>query len=301
MDTMRRLLLAAAAALALVFAGSASTAPSATVTVRILSTKFTPAGVTITAGDAVTWRNDDTKNHQVVANGGQFVSPILAPGKTYSHTFPNAGKFGYHDALHPTLKGTVTVKRAPAPAVVTLSASAPVVKYGTQVTLSGTVSTKKSGETVTLVQLPTGQTTKQVLATLQTTTNGAFSFNVTPQVTTLYQAQIKTSESSVTVQVAPLVKLPAASRSGYFHFYVTAATSFAGHHVFLQRFTLAHTWVNISNLILGSRSGRLVSVRYARSLIPRGRWSIRVFVPQDQVGAGYVAAASGSQPVVRRR
>jgi len=299
MNTMRRLLLAAAAALALVFAGSASTAPSATATVRILSTKFTPASVTITAGDAVTWRNDDTKNHQVVANGGQFASPILAPGKTYSHTFGSAGRFAYHDALHPTLRGSVTVKGAPA--VVTLAASAPVVKYGTQVTLSGTVSSKKSGEIVTLVELPAGQTTKQVLATLQTTTNGAFSFTVTPQVTTLYQAQIKTSESSVTVQVAPMVKLPAASRSGYFHFYVTAATSFAGHHVFLQRFTLAHTWVNISNLMLGSRSGRLVSVRYVRSLIPRGRWSIRVFVPQDQVGAGYLETASGSQPVVRRR
>jgi len=299
MNTMRRLLLAAAAALALVFAGSASTAPSATATVRILSTKFTPASVTITAGDAVTWRNDDTKNHQVVANGGQFASPILAPGKTYSHTFGSAGKFAYHDALHPTLKGSVTVKGAPA--VVTLAASAPVVRYGTQVTLSGTVSSKKSGEVVTLVQLPAGQTTKQVLATLQTTTNGAFSFTVTPQVTTLYQAQIKTSESSVTVQVAPMVKLPAASPSGYFHFYVKAATSFAGHHVFLQRFTLAHTWVNISNLMLGSRSGRIVSVQYVRGLIPRGRWSVRVFVPQDQLGAGYLETASGSQPVVRRR
>jgi plastocyanin len=299
MDTMRRLLLAAAAALALVFAGSASTASTATVTVRILSTKFTPANVTITAGDAVTWRNDDTKNHQVVANGGQFASPILTPGKKYTHTFPSAGKFAYHDGLHPTLKGTVTVKGAPA--VVTLAASAPIVKYGAQVTLSGAVSTKKSGETVTLVQLPAGQTTKQVLATLQTTTNGAFSFTVTPQVTTLYQAQIKTSESSVTVQVAPMVKLPAASRTGYFHFYVTAGTSFAGHHVFLQRFTLAHTWVNISNLVLGSKSGRLVSLRYVRSVIPRGRWSIRVFVPQDQVGSGYLETASGSQPVVRRR
>ena len=299
MDTMRRLLLAGAAALALVFAGSASTAPNATVTVRITSTRFAPANVTITAGDAVTWRNTDTKTHQVVANGGQFASPIIDPGKTYTHTFAAAGKFGYHDALHPTLKGTVTVKGAPA--VVTLAASAPVVKFGTQVTLSGTVSTKKAGETVTLVQLPTGETTKQVLATLQTTTNGAFSFTVTPQITTLYQAQIKTSESSVTVQVAPMVKLPAPSRSGYFHFYVTAATSFAGRHVFLQRFTLAHTWMNISNLMLGSRSGRLVSLRFVRSLIPRGRWSIRVFVPQDQVGSGYLETASGSQPVVRRR
>ena len=298
MNMMRRLLLAAAAALALVFAGSASTAPSATANVQIVKTGFVPGTVSITAGDSVTWRNADTKTHQVVANGGQFASGILDPGKTYTHTFARGGTFRYHDALHPTLKGTVNVKGLPA--VVTLAASAPVVKYGTQVTLTGAVSTKRAGETVTLVQLPAGETTKQVLATLQTTTNGAFSFTVTPQVTTTYQAQIKTSESSVIVQVAPMVKLPAPSRTGYFHFYVTAATSFAGHHVFLQRFTLLHTWVNISELALGSKSGRLVSIRYVRSLVPRGRWSIRVFVPQDQLGTSYLETSSGTQPVVRR-
>jgi plastocyanin len=299
MNTTRRLFMAAVVGLALVFAAPASTAPTATANVQIKSTGFAPARVTITAGDAVTWKNVDTKTHQVVANRGQFASPILRPGGTYSHTFAQSGTFGYHDALHPALKGTIVVKGAPA--VVTLAASAPVVKYGTQVTLTGTVSTKKAGETVTLVQLPAGQTTKQVLATLQTTTNGVFSFTVTPQITTTYQAQIKTSESSVIVQVAPMIKLPAPSRSGYFHFYVTAATSFAGHFVYLQRFTLLHTWVNISRLVLGSRSGRIVSVRAVRHLIPRGRWSIRVFVPQDQVGTGYLETSSGSQPVIRRR
>jgi plastocyanin len=298
MNTTRRFFLWAVVALALVFAAPASTAPAATASVQIRSTGFRPAGVTITAGDSVTWRNVDTKNHQVVANGGQFASPILGPGKTYTHAFPQAGKFAYHDGLHPSLKGTVTVKGSPA--VVTLAASAPIVKYGTQVTLSGSVSTKKAGETVTLVQLPAGQTTKQVIATLQTTTNGVFSFTVTPQVSTTYQAQIKTSESSVIVQVAPMIKLPAPSRTGYFHFYATAAISFAGHTVYLQRFTLLHTWVNIGRLVLGSKSGRLVSVRSIRALIPRGRWSIRVFMPQDQVGTGYLETASGSQPVVRR-
>jgi plastocyanin len=298
MNTTRRLFLGAVVALALVFAAPASPAPTATASVQIVRTGFVPATVTINQGDSVTWRNADTRTHQVVANGGQFASPILDPGKTYTHAFSRGGTFRYHDALHSSLRGTVVVKGAPP--VVTLAASAPIVKYGTQVTLSGAVSNKKAGETVTLVQLPAGQTTKQVIATLQTTTNGVFSFNVTPQVSTTYQAQIKTSESSVIVQVAPMIKLPAASRTGYFHFYVTAATSFAGHWVYLQRFTLLHTWVNINRLVLGSKSGRLVSIRSIRALIPRGRWSIRVFMPQDQVGSGYLETASGSQPVVRR-
>jgi plastocyanin len=289
----------AVAALGLVFAAPASTASTATATVQITANKFVPGTATITAGDSVTWRNVDKVPHQVVANGGQFASPILDPGKTYTHPFGRGGTFRYHDALHPTLRGTVVVKGAPP--VVSLAASTPVVKFGTQVMLTGTVNSKRAGETVTLVQLPAGQATKQVVATLQTTTNGAFSFPVTPQIGTTYQAQWRGAESSVTVQVTPAIKLPAASRSGYFHFYVLAGQSFAGHYVYLQRFSKLGQWISLSRLTLGSRSGRLMSLHYVRSQLPRGRWSIRILMTADQVGNGYLEAKSGSQPVVRRR
>jgi plastocyanin len=296
---MRRLFLGVAAAAALVFAAPAATAPNATETVNIKRTGFSPATVTINADDSVTWRNTDTNNHQIVANGGSFASPILGAGKTYTRTFRSGGTFRYHDGLHPTLRGTVVVKGPPPQ--VTLATSAAVVRYGTPVTLSGTVSNKKSGETVTLVQLPAGQSTKQVVATLQTGAGGTFSFGVTPQIYTQYQAQWRNaSESSVFVQVAPLIKLPTVSRTGYFHFYATAARSFAGKTVYLQRFTLTHQWVNLRPLVLGSKSGRLMSLRYVRSLVPRGRWSVRIFMPASEAGDGYVDAASGTQPVVRR-
>jgi plastocyanin len=292
---MRRVIWIAATTLALVLAAPAS---SATTTVQIKRTGFVPATVTINQDDSITWTNTDTIDHQVVANGGSFASPILKPGKSWTRTFRSGGTFRYHDALHPTLKGTVTVRGAPAQ--VTLATSAPVVKFGGTVTLTGTVSNKKAGETVTIVQLPYGQTTKQVVATLQTTTGGAFSFTVSPQLNTTYQAQWKTLESSVIVQVQPAIKLPFVSRSGYFHFYVTAGTSFAGRTVYLQRFTLARVWVNIRALTLGSKSGRLISVRFVRSIIPRGRWSIRVFMPASEMGGGYLDSWSGTQPVVRR-
>jgi hypothetical protein len=184
---------------------------------------------------------------------------------------------------------------------VSLAASAPVVKFGAQVTLTGTVNSRRAGEAVTIVQLPAGQTTKQVVATVQTTTNGAFSFPVTPQIGTTYQAQWRGAESSVSVQVEPAIKLPAPSRTGYFHFYVLAGQSFAGHFVYLQRFSKLGQWVSLSKLTLGSRSGRLISLRQVRALLPRGRWSIRIQMTADQVGSGYMPANSGSQPVIRRR
>ncbi len=292
---MRRVIWIAATTLALVLAAPAS---SATTTVQIKRTGFVPATVTINENDSVTWMNADTITHQVVANGGSFASPILNPGKSWTRTFRSGGTFRYHDALHSGLRGTVTVRGAPPQ--VTLATSAPVVKFGGTVTLTGTVSNKKAGETVTIVQLPYGQTTKQVVATLQTTTGGTFSFTVSPQLNTTYQAQWKTLESSVIVQVQPAIKLPFVSRSGYFHFYVTAGTSFAGRTVYLQRFTLARVWVNIRALSLGSKSGRLISVRFVRSIIPRGRWSIRVFMPASEMGGGYLDSWSGTQPVVRR-
>jgi plastocyanin len=292
---MRRLIPLVVTALALVLAGPAA---SATANIQIKRTGFVPATVTINQNDSVTWKNVDTINHQVVANGGQFASPILGAGKSYTFTFRNGGTFRYHDGLHPTLKGTVTVRGAPPQ--ITLATSAPVVKFGGQATLSGTVNNNRAGQTVTIVQLPAGQTTKQVIATLQTTANGAFSFGVTPQLNTTYQAQWRGAESSVGVQVQPTIKLPFVSRTGYFHFYVTAGQSFAGKFVYLQRYTLARTWVNVRKLQLGQQSGRIMGMRFVRSVIPRGRWSIRVYMPATEMPPGYIDSWSGTQPVVKR-
>jgi len=277
---MRRFIPIAAAGIALVLAAPASTA---TTTVQIKSTGFVPATVTINQGDSVTWTNTDTKDHQVVSNSGAFASAILKPGKTYTHGFPSGGTFRYHDGLHPTLRGTITVRGAPP-----------------QVTLTGAVNNKRTGETVTLAALPFGQTTKQVVATLQTTSGGAFSFSLAPQLNTTYQAQWKGAESSVGVQVQPTIKLPFVSRSGYFHFYVTAGDSFAGRFVYLQRFTLARTWINVRRLQLGQQSGRIMGMKFVRSVIPRGRWSIRIYMLASDMPGGYIDAWSGTQPVVKR-
>lgn len=292
---MRRFVPIILGGMALLLAAPAS---SATTAVQIKSTGFAPATVTINQDDSVTWTNTDNKDHQIVANGGSFASPILNPNQKYTRTFRNGGTFRYHDALHPSLRGTVTVRGA-AP-VVTLATSAPVVKFGGQVTLTGTVNNRRAGESVTIAALPFGQTTKEVAATLQTTANGAFSFNVTPQVNTTYQAQWKGAESSVIVQVQPMIKLEFHSRPDYLHAFVTAGQSFAGRFVYLQRFTLLKTWVNVRKLQLGQLSGRIMKMKFIRSSVPRGRWSIRIYMPATEMPGGYIDAWSPTQPVVRR-
>jgi plastocyanin len=103
---MRKLLLLLTFAAAL-----AAPQPSLAATTKISITKsgFHPAAVTVAAGDAVTWTNDDTARHQVVAGTGSFSSPVLAPNQSYSHTFSTGGTFAYRDSIHPSLHASVTV------------------------------------------------------------------------------------------------------------------------------------------------------------------------------------------------
>ena len=64
--------------------------------------------------------------------------------------------------------------------------------------------------------------------------------------------------------------------------------------------TLTRTWINVRRLQLGQQSGRIMGMKFVRSVIPRGRWSIRIYMPATEMPAGYIDAWSGTQPVVKR-
>jgi plastocyanin len=104
---MRRLLLLLLIVPTLAVAASGVAASS--ISVSITSTGFHPSRVTVAAGDNVTWTNNDAVRHQVVSNDGSFTSPVLAAKQSYSHTFRTGGTFVYHDGLHPSFRGGVTV------------------------------------------------------------------------------------------------------------------------------------------------------------------------------------------------
>ncbi len=70
---------------------------------------FDPADVSVAAGTAVTWTNDDGAAHRIKANDDSFESEDLAQGDTFEHTFDTAGTFDYICAIHPQMTGTVTV------------------------------------------------------------------------------------------------------------------------------------------------------------------------------------------------
>jgi plastocyanin len=277
---MRIVILSTVAVLALAVTGASQPASTATKAVKITATAFSPASVTINTGDAVKWTNRDTKNHQVVANNGAFASPTIAPGKTYTHVFGTAGTYRYHDALHPSLTGRVVVN-GPPPAV-TIGASVPILTYGQVTHISGAVSNQKAGETVTLWGQPYGQASPVQLATVLTTTNGVWDFVVKPTLLTTYESHWKTLVSSkVSVAMRPNVLFSASKSMGFVK--VKTNHSLRGRKVYVQRFTRFGQWVKMKRVILDPTSQRRFYLR-----LPRGTYTLRIFMSYNQVGAGYL-------------
>jgi plastocyanin len=72
---------------------------------------FNPAEVTVSAGDAVIWTNNDEVPHDVTADGFSSGDPGgMVPGNTFEHTFEEAGTFDYVCTVHPGMEGTVVVE-----------------------------------------------------------------------------------------------------------------------------------------------------------------------------------------------
>jgi plastocyanin len=284
---MRTVVLAAVAGLALAVTGASQPASAVTKTVSITATAFKPASRTIATTDAIKWTNTDTKNHQVVANNGSFVSPTIAPGKTYTHTFNTAGTFNYHDALHPSLTGKIIVT-GPPPAV-TIGAALPILDYGQSTHISGVVSSKKAGETVTVFAQPYGQASQVQIATLLTGTSGVWDLVVKPTLTT-YQAHWKTTVSAqVGVQLRPSIAFSAYKRWGSLK--VKADRSLEGKKAYLQKFTRFHQWVKVRSVVLGNNSQK----RFMLELPGGRRYAVRIFMSLNQIGAGYL---DGFSPTV---
>jgi len=289
MKRMLLLPLALVAMLVVAAAGGATT--KATRTVQVTSGGFTPAAVTVSVGDSVTWHNADNANHQVVANNGTFASPVLKPDDTYTQTFNASGKTNYHDALATKHTGSVTVT-APA-ANVTLTAATQTIVYGSSTKVSGAVTNQLSNEPVTLTSQPYGKGT-QSIASQATGANGSFAFGVSPTIQTSYQAHWKTTASpSVTINVAPRVGF--GLRGRLYIAKVTSDLNYAGHFVLVQKRNAIGTWKTLKRVYLGGNSNAAFRLHLAR-----GRTVLRLALPESQAGAGYVQGISHLMPVFRR-
>jgi plastocyanin len=284
---MRKLILALAAVLTLAVAGPAG---AATKTINIFGSGFSPSSATITQGDTVTWVNRDNANHQILADKGQFVSPILRPSQRYSFTFNAAGTYTYKDELNRKLAGTIVVKGLPP--TLTFAASSQYVVFGDKVTLNGTVSSHKGGESVTIYYQPYPQPNLIQRVTLLTAADGTFSFIVAPQIATSYQAAWKGAYATPTsIQVQPKLTL---GRNNGWIIHAAAGVSFHGKAVQFQRYnTSTGQWVTLKKVILNTKSSAKLLYK-----LPKGLNQLRLTMSVNQAGAGFLGAIS---PTVKYR
>ena len=60
--------------------------------------------------ERVTWINCDEDSHTSTADGGQWSSPLLAPGDAFTQAFDAPGELAYHCEPHPFMRARVVVE-----------------------------------------------------------------------------------------------------------------------------------------------------------------------------------------------
>ncbi len=77
---------------------------------------FVPKVIKVVLGvnNTVVWLNEDSSDHNVVSDTGEFDSVTtlgyMHPNATWSHTFTKEGVYGYHSEPGPWMRGTVIVE-----------------------------------------------------------------------------------------------------------------------------------------------------------------------------------------------
>jgi plastocyanin len=267
---------------------------AATKTVDVTRAGFTPSKVTVDFGDTVTWTNKDNQSHQVLFDQAAWpTSPVLAQDQTYSVTFAKSGSFGYRDSFATNRRGTVTVRTG-----VSIKAAPPAVTYGKPTTLSGVVSSGATGEAVSLEAKACGQTTFAKVASATSTTAGAWSAAASPTMNTTYRASWKNAHSpELNEAVAPALKLKKVRR-GRFTASLTAAQTFVGKAVVVQRYVKTKkAWKAVKRVTLktakpGTAPTVVTSAGFRLRVARRTR--LRIVLAQDQAGACYAPAHSAA-------
>jgi plastocyanin len=287
---MRKALVLVASILGL--AAGAIALAAVTRVVAIKPSGFSPTSRTITTGDSIRWRNDDTVDHQVVADNGHFASPILKPKQSYTRLFNISGTFRYRDALEPTERGTIIVKGPPPSVSIALSQG--TVFFGRGIRLTGFISSGATNQLVEIWGRPYDQASMAKVIELRTVTAGGYDWSTVPQVLSYYQARWGSRTSAiVAVGVRPRITLT--RRAPWFVTSASASRPMAGRWVYVQRRSALNQWVNTKKVRLGSSGAR----RF-RLTLRRGRHILRMFMTTNQAGSGFLWSHSRTIVVTKR-
>jgi plastocyanin len=92
-------------------AGSSEACASDAVVIKMANIKFDPAKATAKVGQPICWTNEDTVDHDAVANSGaSFKSALFGKGQTFTTKVDKAGTVKYECTIHPGMTGEIDVK-----------------------------------------------------------------------------------------------------------------------------------------------------------------------------------------------
>jgi plastocyanin len=234
---MRRLALAAGAALLAVFGPPASAqmghemhgdaGDASSGTVSILTSSYAPAHTDVLIGDTLRWSNDSPRAHTVTALSGAWSSPHVFPGEAFSHRFDAAGSEPYYCTLHVFMRGVIDVHH------VLLDALTEPGAPGRPYTIRGRAALPAGSAVAIEADAGSGF---QPAASATVDGSGAFSTQLVPTTTTVYRA-VTADETSPPVQLVVLDRKLTASAAGHGRRVVVGATvapASAGATVVLQ-------------------------------------------------------------------
>ncbi len=183
---------------ALVLATGAASADAPTRTVTMPGKLYDPSQISVLVGTTVTWKNDDSINHTVSADGDAFSSGYVPPGGAFTFTFAKQGRYPFHCTIHKFMRGEVDVFG------LVLSGPEGPVASGRRVVFAGLA--PPGTETVTLRGATTGD------RVVRARPDGSFVAAVDAVVPGSFRAVAgRLVSPAVRVQVRPLVR---AARSG---------------------------------------------------------------------------------------
>jgi plastocyanin len=91
---------------------SSEACPSGSVEIKMVDIKFDPEDATAGVGQEVCWVNEDSIDHNAVAeSGAEFESELFGKGETFTTTVDQPGAIEYVCTIHPGMTGTLTVER----------------------------------------------------------------------------------------------------------------------------------------------------------------------------------------------
>jgi plastocyanin len=233
-----------AALAALLAAAGASAADAPTRDVTMPGKAFDPPHITVLTGTVVTWRNGDSGNHTVTADGDAFDSGYIAPGASFSFTFSKEGHYAYHCLIHRFMKGTVDVFS------LVLTGPDHAVAFGRPVVVAGLAPAGTSSVSLVVAG------SKSPAKTVKARPDGSFTVLFRATTPGTFRAVAgKASSPAIRVSVTPRVTVTRAGSA----FEIATEPARPGARIALQEYDRDHfTWRTISHSKLDSRSrGRL--------------------------------------------